>query len=136
MRLHGVARGHFLRSAECHNFSHDHHSNDDSDNITAVRATHDGSAGLLRWDCTIRVSKGTEFPLDAEAFGLIGFVATVVSRDAFECQLYDRSGGAFTLSLKKPGDSAAGQLNVPTWVTLVSIDTTTAVIAIGHTEPP
>jgi hypothetical protein len=59
-----------------------------------------------------------------------------------------RSGGAFTnattsattttatLSLEKPGDSAAGQLNVPTWVTLVSIDTTTAVIAIGHTEPP
>jgi hypothetical protein len=86
--------------------------------------------------CTIRVSKGTEFPLDADAFGLIGFAATVVSRDAFECQLYDRSGGAFTLTLKKPGDSAAGQLNVPTWVTLVSIDTKTAVIAIGHTEPP
>jgi hypothetical protein len=86
--------------------------------------------------CTIRVSKGTKFPLDANAFGLIGFIATRVNPGRFECQLYDRSGGAFTLTLRKPGDSAAGHLGVPTWVTLMSINQKTAVIAMGHTEPP
>lgn len=86
--------------------------------------------------CTIRVSEGTTFPLDADAFGLSEFVATAVEPGTVECKLYVRPRGAFTLTLKEPGQSAAGHLDIPTWVTLVSVDTASAVIAIGHTTPP
>ncbi|MEQ4716587.1 hypothetical protein [Nonomuraea sp. B19D2] len=82
------------------------------------------------------MKKGTRFPLDADAFGLELFVVTAVGPGGIECELYVRPRGAFTLALKKPGQSAAGQFRVSTWVTLLSIDKKTAVIALGHTTPP
>lgn len=88
--------------------------------------------------CTIEVTKGTEFPLDAKAMGLTGLTVTKLEPGLVECELPAARGGAFTLKVTKPGESAAAGFEggVSTWVTLVSITERSAVITLGHEDPP
>lgn len=104
--------------------------------VKARSSAHDGPQDCFDGVCTIRVAKGTTFALDADSFGLNLFTVTALGPDGIECELYVRPRGAFTLTLKKPGQSTAAELGIATWVTLVSMDATTAVIALTHVTPP
>ncbi|GAA2833761.1 hypothetical protein [Crossiella cryophila] len=88
-------------------------------------------------DCTITVTKDTAFPLDAKAMPLTEFVVTKLGPEGVECRLSASRGGAFTLTLLKPGQSAAAGFEdtVQTWVTLVSAGEGSVVLTLGHAAP-
>lgn len=97
-------------------------------------------ADCLDGVCTIRVSKGTVFSL--QTYGLEGFQVADLRAGKIDCVLWAVNGAAFRIRLNKPGQSASGGFEIKknvmalTWVTLISQDKKSAVLALSQVEPP